>query len=551
MSGTRVLVVGAGPVGLATAVELARHGVACRVIDQAPAPSDKSKAIAVQPRTLEMLDPSGVTARLLAAGRRLHGANIYSEQRRIVHVAFDDIDSPYPFGLSIPQDETERILAEQLAGHGVTVERGVRLAALAVEEDAAEAVLARADGEETVRFPWLIGCDGAHSTVRHALGLGFAGEAYDEPFLLGDLDIEWALLDDEGHVFLAPGGIAAAFPLPGERRWRVVAEGAAGESPTVDDFAALLADHGAPPAKLSGLRWSAAFRVHRRIVERYRVGRAFLAGDAAHIHSPVGGQGMNTGIQDGCNLAWKLALVDAGAARPELLDSYDAERRPVAAATISGTDLATRMVTLRNPIARGMRDRLATFLSSLEVVQKRMLASASELAVGYRKSPIVGEHRAPLVASRLHGAHGDDERPSVSDWFDFGAGPRPGDRAPDVVLDGATHLFDLLRGTAHVLLLFDGAAATDEGYRRLGEIADRAARLGGRVRSHILVPRRRAPDALAGDPRLQLDPDGAAHNRYGAGAECLYLVRPDGYVAFRAQPADGDALDAYFTRIFA
>jgi hypothetical protein len=258
---------------------------------------------------------------------------------------------------------------------------------------------------------------------------------------------------------------------------------------------------------------------------------------------------MNTGLQDAYNLAWKLALVTRGVARPSLLDSYQAERHPVAAATVQGTDLATQLVTLRHPAARWARDRLAEVLSGVEVVQQRALRAATQIGVGYRNSPIVGEHRGSLIAARL--GLGGPEQPSLAEWLDFGAAPRPGDRAPDARYDGDRRVFDLLHGARHTLLLFDGVAATPAGYRALASIADRVRqRLGDRVATHILVPRTSRPAELQWEGSVVLDPEGVAHKRYGAASECLYLIRPDGYVGFRSQPADNAALDAYLSRIF-
>jgi hypothetical protein len=318
--------------------------------------------------------------------------------------------------------------------------------------------------------------------------------------------------------------------------------------PRVEDLARLLVERGGPPATVTDAGWVTGFRIHRRIVPRYREGRVFLAGDAAHIHSPLGGQGMNTGMQDAYNLAWKLALVVEGAAREPLLDSYDAERRPVAAATLGGTDLATRILTLHNPVAREVRNRVGALLAGLDVVQRRMLAEASEIAVGYRSSPIVDEHRASVARATVGKRVG--EQPTLADWVGFAGAPHPGDRAPDVVLDDAMCALALFRHTGSTLLLFDGAAPTPEGYANLAGIARQVReRWGARVDPWIIVPRRSRPAELADVERVLLDPNGAMHRRYGAGSECLYLVRPDGYVGFRSQPASWKALEQHLATI--
>jgi hypothetical protein len=265
---------------------------------------------------------------------------------------------------------------------------------------------------------------------------------------------------------------------------------------------------------------------------------------------------MNTGIQDACNLAWKLALVVAGHARDELLDSYDAERRPIAAATIQNTDVATRVVTLRNPVAREVRNRLAGLLHAIEAVQHRMLRTATQIALHYRKSPIVREDRLAVV----HASVTEDrstEAPTLGDWLDFGAAAKAGDRAPDCVLGETrpSRLHELLAeaGTRHTLLLFDGSAATAAGYRTLASIA-RVVRerwgAKGLVDVHVVVPRAARPRELEWDGSVILDPEGVLHHRYGAGAECLYLIRPDGYVGYRSQPANEARLVSYLESIF-
>lgn len=564
-NGDRVLIVGAGPTGLVMANELLRHGVPVRIVDENAHRSDKSKALGVQSRSLEIWESVGVVQQALAAGRKLHGANLYSAGRRIVHVGFDDIDAPYPFTLSLPQSETERILEEHLESRGVSVERNTRLVAVGDDGHAAIAELVRGDGtNERVHTRWILACDGCRSTVRTLCDVPFEGLRYSEAFVLGDVAIDWALPDDEVHAFFSPDGPIGALPLPGASRWRIVA--AVGQSaasaehgldassppPSVESLEIMLRSRSGLPLSVHDAVWTSGFRIHRRIIPSYRKERVFFAGDAAHIHSPVGGQGMNTGMQDAFNLAWKIAWVHHGLAKDELLDSYSIERRPIAEATLQGTDMATRVVSLRNSVAREVRDHVAGFLASLEPVQKRLTYAAAELSLHYRKSPIVAEHRVPMAKSSII-ADRRTEAPSMSDWLDFGGGPSPGDRAPDVDLrgeNGPKRFFELFRSTKHALLLFDGAAATDEGYKNLSAIARVVAERHGRaVETHVVVPSESRPDALDAGLSVVFDPHRAAHRRYGAGSECLYLVRPDGYVAYRSQPAVLDALMQYLARI--
>jgi len=448
--------------------------------------------------------------------------------------------------LSLAQCETERLLAERLTQLGGRVERGVTLTALEQDDAGVTVTLAHDGTLETARVAWVVGCDGAHSTVRHALGLPFEGAPYDEAFVLAEARLESALPTDEFSTFLAPDGIAAIFPLPGDRV-RIMCD-AAIERPTVDDFVRLLRERGAPPVTIRDPGWLTSFRIHRRIAGKYRVGRCFVAGDAAHIHSPVGGQGMNTGMQDAFNLAWKLALVAGDHAHPALLDTYELERRPIAAATLHGTDLATKAVTLRNPVAREIRNRLAALLSGLEVVQKRLLAAASEVAIGYRSSPIVGEHRLPMTEATIGTSVGDS--PSVREWLDFGAAPRPGDRAPDVAFEGDKTLHALFRHPRSTLLLFSGGVGRSDRPALDALVRRVRARWDLHVESVIVAAPGERPASWAAETLVVSDPQLSLHRRFGAQSPCLFLVRPDGYVGFRSQPAAGDALEAHLGAIF-
>ncbi len=557
MGDTQVLIVGAGPTGLTLACELLRRGVRARVIDKALEPATTSRALAIHSRTLEVLEGLGLAETLVARGNRLHDANAYAHGQRIVRVSFDELDSPFPFVLAISQAETEALLRRRLEDLGGKVERGLALTGLAQDPEGVTATLAREGGaSEAARARWIVGCDGAHSAVRKALAVPFEGEALEERFALADVRVDWTLPDDELHVFFSEDGPLLVVPMQGGRK-RVIAlvgddDGDDRHPPTLEDMQALVDARGPAGMKLSEPTWTSSFGIHERIVPTYRRGRVFLAGDAAHIHSPVGGQGMNTGIHDAVNLAWKLALVVQGRAKDGLLDSYHAERRAVAQGVVRATGMATQVATLRNPIARGLRDGLASVLGSLEVVQRRAARQASGVAVDYASSPIVGESRESLLSARLGGPPGEDAR--VSDWLQFSAAPGPGARALDAPVLGANgqevRLRSLFHGTGFALLLFDGEATTEDGYRTLERAArDVVQRAGDLVRPYVVVPLRERPAPLHWDGPVLLDPHFAVHHRYGAAAECLYLIRPDGYVSFRAQPARADALVAHLDAI--
>jgi 2-polyprenyl-6-methoxyphenol hydroxylase-like FAD-dependent oxidoreductase len=542
-----VLVVGAGPTGLMMAGELARFGVPCRLIDKAPHASLVSKALAVQSRTLECFARIGLDERAVAAGHPVHGLNAFSDGKRIVHVSLDSINSPYPFVLVVSQQETERLLLENAERLGVTVERQVELLRLTPTEQGTLAVLRHIIGqrEERVVVPWVIGCDGAHSVVRHEAGISFSGSAFPEAFALADVTLEGSIPDDEFTLYLAHGDVVALIPMTGNRAFRIVIEHHSAEEhdsePTLEEFRRALERCGRPDLRPSNPVWMARFRISQRLVSRYNKGPIFLAGDAAHIHSPVGGQGMNTGIQDACNLAWKLALVIHGRGRPEILESYDKERHPIGQTLLRTTGGVFNVILWRNPVAAAVRDRVASLLTSFEAVQERIRQGISEIGINYRHSPIVAE-QAPSLVGRFAG------------WLSFHLGPRAGDRAVDASLtkqaDGSTvRLFDLLAAPRHTLLLFSGWRGRSKDSERRQELLEMIGRdFGDQIRLFVIGSESEQHQRSKGAEVL-LDPSGDAHRAYGADDEMLYLIRPDGYVGYRGRSPQKDKLLEYLKRI--
>jgi 2-polyprenyl-6-methoxyphenol hydroxylase-like FAD-dependent oxidoreductase len=537
--GNEVLVVGAGPVGFAMASELMRHGTPCRVVDASAAATPTSRALTIFPRTLEIFENMGVIEAILSAGHRLSSIGVYAAGRRLAHLSLGAIESPYPFVISLPQSETERILIAHLAQAGVNVERQVTLLGFTQEAQGVTARLRHLKGrEETTRTPWLIGCDGARSTVRRTLGLPFAGTRYDETFVLADVTLHTSLPDDEVSLFFHQDGFLGLFPF-GSGRYRVVAALPleATELPPADlmlaDVQALVDTRGPADSTISESLWLSIFHIFRRKVQHFRNGRVFLAGDAAHIHSPTSGQGMNTGIQDAYNLAWKLALVMDRHASQLLLDSYNVEREPVAHSILTLTDRITQLATLRNPVAQYIRDLILPILSGLASVQHRMVNTMAEVAVHYRHSPIVAQH----WGGYMPGFHR--------------AGPAAGDRASDGPLREATsgarkRLFEILRGTRHTLLLFGGLHPTTEGYGHLGDIgAEVLENYAEHIAVHIVIAGEEAPPELAWDGSVLCDYAHVVHQRYGAASSCLYLIRPDGYIGFCSLPAHVAYLRSY------
>lgn len=391
-----VLIVGAGPVGLTMAAELARFGVAVRIVERSPHPTETSRALVVWSRTLELLDRTGCTPAFLEAGLKAHGASLRAGQTVLGRPRFDDIASVYNFGLMIPQRDTERLLIAHLRSLGVEVERQVELVSFTAGGDRVDAVLAHADGRrETVTTPWLIGCDGAHSAVRHGLHVEFPGSTQDDDWLIADvrIDGEHAPPADEISIYFHRDGPFVIFPLPGRRARIIATRGKTDPAqprpdPTLADVQTLIDQRAGGGFDASDPVWLTSFHINERKVSQYRHGRIFLAGDAAHVHSPAGGQGMNTGMQDAFNLSWKLAMVIHGEAHESLLDSYSPERSAVGDMVLRNATRLTDVATLTNPAAQAARNLVARFLLGFHAVQNEMVTTMSEIDIAYRNSPL-------------------------------------------------------------------------------------------------------------------------------------------------------------------
>ncbi|MCC7039595.1 MAG: FAD-dependent monooxygenase [Burkholderiales bacterium] len=415
-----ILIVGAGPVGLTLACELARYRLPVRIVDKAPARSDQSRALAVWPRTLELLDRTGCVEAFTRAGLHGRGAGFYERDEPIAKVSFDTLESAFRYVLLIPQSETERLLDAHLHVLGGQVERSVQLTAFVPASDRVTCTLRHADGsDETIEASVLVGCDGAHSFVRESLAMPFDGDTLPGHFVLADVHLAGGRLPaDEVAIVLHEDGTLAFFPIaPG--RYRVIADVGAEprHDPTFAEIQTLVARRGPAGITLSNPLWLSGFGVNERKVASFRAGRVFVAGDAAHVHSPAGGQGMNTGMQDAFNLAWKLALVERGLAKPSLLDSYSDERSAVARRILADSGKMIRMATLRNAVAQYARNFVAHRLLGLPFVQRAAASRLAEIAIGYAGSP--------LNVGSADGLAGPAPGQRIVDSHPFGAGDTP------------------------------------------------------------------------------------------------------------------------------
>ncbi|WP_250528181.1 FAD-dependent monooxygenase [Caballeronia sp. GAWG2-1] len=419
-----VLIVGAGPVGMTLASELARYGVHARIVDKAPHRTDKSKAMVLWSRTLELLDRGdGGAAPFVNAGFKIDGVVFMARDEVVGRVAMDMIPSTHNYALALPQSETERLLEERLASQGVFIERGVEVTMITPDACGADAVLRHPDGrEEAVRADWLLGCDGAHSIVRHALNVPFEGETLLSDWFLADVHMTgYPRPDTDASVHWHKDGVLLIFPIQAGR-YRVIGDLPATAdkvppTPTLAQVQQLVDRRGPAGTKLHDPVWLSGFRINGRKVTGYRHGHTFLAGDAAHIHSPAGGQGMNTGMQDAINLAWKLALVLRNEADESLLDTYSPERSAVGDEVLKAAERLTSVATLRNPIAQRLRNLAGHFALGFSHFTRGVAQTMSEVTVHYPHSPLNG----PSV----HGMKPGERVAPTSDHAPAGSGVRP------------------------------------------------------------------------------------------------------------------------------
>jgi 2-polyprenyl-6-methoxyphenol hydroxylase-like FAD-dependent oxidoreductase len=486
----QALISGAGPVGLTMALELARFGIPVRIIDKAATRTDKSKAIVIWSRTLELFDRAGLADTLIAAGQKVDAANFIAGDKLIGRVTFDSVHSEYRFALMLPQSDTERLLEEKLLKLGVTIERDVELTSFASHLHGVECTLHHGDGQdETFDCEWLLGCDGAHSTVRHGLDLTFEGNTLLSDWILADLHLSgYPFPESEIATYWHEDGVLVVFPMANDR-FRIVADrglanGPMPVDPTLAQVQEVIAKRGLANATVSNPIWLSAFRINERKVTRYRGGRVFVLGDAAHVHSPAGGQGMNTGMQDAFNLAWKLALVCAGTCSDRILDSYSDERSAVGQMVLENAGRLTEVGVIKSHPLQMVRNIVGQMLLGIAPFRSSMINTMSEVSIGYTNSSLNGP--------TAHGVHG----------------PKPGERfAPTA---GETPIG---AGSASRFVLASASAGA-------------ASRLAGEFQSLV-----------DGDIRKPPDPDGS------------WLVRPDGYVACVTKRDDFVPIAAYLRKL--
>jgi 2-polyprenyl-6-methoxyphenol hydroxylase-like FAD-dependent oxidoreductase len=494
------LIIGAGPTGLVLALWLTKMGVKVRIIDKTSEPGTTSRALAVQARTLELYRQLDLTDAVISKGHRVPAVNLWVKGEAEARLGFEHVGSrltPYPFLHIFPQDQHERLLIERLEMLGIRVERNTELTGFVERNDGVLARLRGSDGtQQDCEAQFLAGCDGARSIVREIIGTGFPGGTYRQLFYVADVLAAGPAVNGELHIDLDEADFLAVFPLAGTGRARLIGtvrdeRADRADSLKFEDISSRAID--SLKVSIETVNWFSTYHVHHRVTQHFRKGRAFLVGDAAHIHSPAGGQGMNTGIGDAINLAWKLAEVVAGRADDMLLDSYESERIGFARRLVSTTDRVFSFATADGRIADFMRTRVAPvlfpFAVSFDPVREFMFRTVSQTMINYRDGPL-----SRGTAGQVRG----------------------GDRLPWVTIDGVDNYGSLsnMNWQAHIY------------GRATPELSSWCANHG-----------------------LQLHVFGW-HNEYqsaGIGRDAIYLLRPDTYVALAESNGTGDLLARYFT----
>ena len=517
-----VLIVGAGPTGMTAAIELSRFGIPVRLVEKRDEPATTSRAVGVQARTLELFEQRGMAEKMLEVGNKAPGASIHGGGKRIARLEYSHIDSNYGYTLFISQAETERILREQLAEQNVPIEWSVEMIAFAQAEShssglpgSVSATLRHGDGSlEEVEASYMISAEGAHSKARKTLGLDFHGKALPESYALGDFYLDGDLTESDMHIFSSEYGFMGMFPM-GDRRWRVIASNPLSEpskdtKPELDELQKIYDMRAEIPAKFRDLQWSSWFHINSRMTDCLQDEQIFLGGDSAHIHSPAGAQGMNTGIQDAIDLGWKLAMVLQGKAANHLLDTYGEDRLPVIHSVLEGTEGLTRLIGSQNPAVRTAVSHIAPMLMGTEFVQTKSTTTLSQIGLNYRESSL----------SETHEHHGSVRAGDRLRDLDVTVLNKPHDEKQNIAEQNPTpaKLFSLIDPSMLTLLyvnIADPQSLHDRVQKQLEPWQDI-------INGYQIAPP--APDS--GQQKHFTDNFGSA--------PILVLVRPDSYIGFTA-----------------
>jgi len=520
-----VLIVGAGPTGLLMACELARRGIAFRIIDIKAERTLTANAVGIQPRTLELLDNLGLAHQFLKLGQACKAAHLHADGKDLARISFEHLDSFYHFILALPQSETERLLNAHLVEQGHTVERPLEFSALTHEDNRPlSCTLTSLDSnqQEILSCDWLLACDGANSRVRELCQIPFPGDDLSEQFIVANTDMSSFLSNSELHVFFNKGTLLLAIPL-GAQHYRISVN--LHQSPRKflgeKEVKEMIQERSQGDYDVNAVSWISPFWIHSKIVKNLRHGPIFLAGDAAHVHSPAGAQGMNTGLQDAYNLAWKLAMVIQGQAPQTLLDSYQAERYPLLSGIVKYTETFTKIALHENPIVLKLRPWFFKVLNHFPLLAKKFSQRLTQLSLRYKNSAVI-DYSSSLGRQA----------------------PQPGERIPDVWINQTNRLHTYLRLPEHKLLLFTGLGASEKTLEKITTLQQQLA-LHYSKTIHVFII---ADKKWAGLEPLLVDERKALHQRFQAQGAACYLIRPDNYLAYCSKSLDFTRLQTFLKR---
>ncbi len=523
-SKTPVLIIGAGPTGLMMACELARHGISFRIIDKKPEPTAYSNATWIQTRTIELLDHIGLIDRFLRNSHSCHAINLYANGEIALQIPLNQIDSTYPFILMLPQHETEKLLNQHLEELHYHVERSAELVKVTQQENLVISTIQHTDGStEEIASDWLIACDGANSKVRELCQIVFPGQDLPEQFMVADAEMgsclpsnEIHLFFDAGTIFPEKGTILAAFPW-GSKQYRITAnlyQEHSRQTFTTHEVKDAVHERTYGNYTAESVAWISPFWIHSKVVENMRHGAIFLAGDAAHIHSPLGGQGMNAGLQDAYNLAWKIALVIKNKAKSTLLDSYHLERHPIVSDIVSQTETLTKMA-LFDPAFIGKLTNFGTHIARQKPLAKNIGMQLTQLSIQYQNSPIINYTTSINTQS-----------------------PQQGERVPDVTINASSRLFDYLHNTLHNVLLFTGT--TDGNNQKLLTLQTWLnEHFADLVKTHLIAKNK------VNNKDDIFDEHSAIHQAYHISKPTIYIMRPDNYIGYCSQELDSAPIEKF------
>lgn len=524
-----VLITGAGPTGLTAAICLTQLGIKCLIIDKKSEPVKTSNALGVQPRTMEIWEKLDLADKALSQGHLVNGVNVCSNKKILGHISLKGMDSTYSYVLTLPQAQTEKMLLEKLTQLGVTVQRNMELVSLSEHAQGVDVECLDKNGNKsTLQVKWVLGCDGTRSKVRELLKIPFIGKDLSQHFVMADLPIKGNIVQDHMYGFWTQDGVMAIFPM--KNYSRLIAEVSNDPqfsqikgNPDFEVFKTLIKKRSNFDINLENPLWTSSFWIHEHVVNQYASQRVFLLGDAAHEHSPVGGQGMNTGIQDAYNLCWKLAFVEKNYADQKLLKSYEEERLPIAKVLVQETTKATNIIVTRSLFLKTLRLLALKCVTLFPFLQKRMAKVMSELEINYSASHFVEE---------------------TEGWS---GGIAPGWRIPLCTIHEKEKIISLQKKLAtdkYTMIVFTGKEdlSKNEVFSFIESIKNKYSHL-----IDVLVVSKRGQNSE--NDKIIYDHKGIFYKKFAVSEPCFYLVRPDQYVGFRCNKLSEELLNNYFDKI--